>query len=115
VVNLQHLKECCKHAEEVDTSGIQHPYAPFMERAIYLSRVAGLEKRTGIADCVFSTFCASEHSAAVFTRQYSKVLEDAIWHRLRCSPVASCRRVLWSCCSQERQDCRRGLQQCDQP
>jgi len=47
VVNLQHLQECCKHKEEVDTSGIQHPHGPFMERAIYLSRVAGLEKRTG--------------------------------------------------------------------
>lgn len=47
VFNLQHLKECCKHADEVDTSGIQHPHGPFMERAIYLSRVAGLEKRTG--------------------------------------------------------------------
>ncbi len=49
-VNLQHLQECCKLKEDVDNSGIQHPYAPFMERAIYLSRVAGLEKRTG-------TFC----------------------------------------------------------
>jgi hypothetical protein len=48
-VNLQHLKECCKHQDDVDTSGIQHPHGPFMERAIYLSRVAGLEKRTGIS------------------------------------------------------------------
>lgn len=46
-VNLAHLQECCKHHEDVDTSGIEHPHAPFMERAIYLSRVAGLEKRTG--------------------------------------------------------------------
>jgi hypothetical protein len=48
VVNLQHLQECCKHKDDIDSSGIQHPYAPFMERAIYLSRVAGLEKRTGM-------------------------------------------------------------------
>lgn len=47
VTNLAHLNECCKHSEDVDTSGIQHPHGPFMERAIYLSRVAGLEKRTG--------------------------------------------------------------------
>jgi hypothetical protein len=48
--NLAHLNECCKHSEDVDTSGIQHPHGPFMERAIYLSRVAGLEKRTGQLD-----------------------------------------------------------------
>lgn len=46
-VNLQHLKECCKHVDEVDASGIEHPAPQFMERAIHLSRVAGLEKRTG--------------------------------------------------------------------
>lgn len=48
-VNLAHLNECCKHVDEdVDMSGIQHPHKAFMERAIYLSRVAGLEKRTGM-------------------------------------------------------------------
>ncbi len=45
--NLQHLQSCCKNAEEVDTSGIAHPHASFMERAIELSRIAGIEKRTG--------------------------------------------------------------------
>lgn len=47
-VNLQHLQECCKCAEEADASGVQHPAPQFMERAIQLSRVAGLEKRTGL-------------------------------------------------------------------
>jgi len=42
-----HLKECCHHAEAPDTSGIVHPHQPFMQRAIELSRVAGLERRTG--------------------------------------------------------------------
>lgn len=46
--NMQHLKECCKVHEEEDVSGIVHPAPQFMERAIYLSRVAGLEKRTGV-------------------------------------------------------------------
>lgn len=47
--NVLHLNKW-KHSEDVDTSGIQHPHGPFMERAIYLSRVAGLEKRTGQLD-----------------------------------------------------------------
>jgi hypothetical protein len=51
VHNLAHLGECCKHSCEADTSGIVHPHPAFMERAIYLSRVAGLEKRTG--ECVW--------------------------------------------------------------
>lgn len=29
-------------------SAVKHPCPQFMERAIYLSRVAGLEKRTGM-------------------------------------------------------------------
>jgi hypothetical protein len=98
VVNLQHLKECCNHADEIDTSGIQHPYAPFMERAIYLSRVAGLEKRTGNLIGLYSSKLPNIQQRP-FTRQQSKVPEDAIWHRLRWSAVASCRRMLRSCCS----------------
>jgi len=34
--------------EEIDVTKMEHPHAAFMERAIYLSRVAGLEKRTGV-------------------------------------------------------------------
>lgn len=35
----------CPKQEALET--LEHPHAHFMERAIYLSRVAGLEKRTG--------------------------------------------------------------------
>lgn len=45
--NFQHLQDCCHDPAEPDTSGVQHPYPPFMARAIELSRIAGLEKRTG--------------------------------------------------------------------
>jgi hypothetical protein len=45
--NIIKCKECCHREEMPDTSGIAHPHGPFMERAIHLSRVAGLERRTG--------------------------------------------------------------------
>jgi hypothetical protein len=48
VINLAHLNECCRSKlEAVDSGGFAHPHAPFMQRAIELSRIAGLEKRTG--------------------------------------------------------------------
>lgn len=58
VSNLAHLNECCKHKEE-EIDPIQHPHAPFMARAIHLSRVAGLEKRTGelTIPCVKGSSC----------------------------------------------------------
>jgi hypothetical protein len=48
VLNLQHLNECCStKLVAVNTNTISHPQAEFMRRAIELSRIAGLEKRTG--------------------------------------------------------------------
>ena len=34
VHNLEHLQACCHNHVEPDDSGIQHPHAPFMARAI---------------------------------------------------------------------------------
>ena len=41
------LESCRKHVNETDASGIVTPHARFMQRAIELSKIAGLEKRTG--------------------------------------------------------------------
>jgi hypothetical protein len=46
VKNLASLCKCCR--EPVPGSDpVEHPHRPFMERAIELSRIGGLEKRTG--------------------------------------------------------------------
>jgi hypothetical protein len=46
VKNLESLCACCREPlSEADP--VQHPHKPFMERAIELSRIGGIEKRTG--------------------------------------------------------------------
>ena len=44
--NLASLCNCCREPF-TEPDPIEHPHRPFMERAIELSRIAGLEKRTG--------------------------------------------------------------------
>jgi hypothetical protein len=46
VKNLASLCACCREPM-LEDDPVQHPHRPFMERAIELSRIGGIEKRTG--------------------------------------------------------------------
>jgi len=46
VKNLSALCACCRDPQ-LEADPVQHPHAPFMARAIELSRIGGIEKRTG--------------------------------------------------------------------
>lgn len=95
-------------------TNMEHPHAAFMERAIYLSRVAGLEKRTGVQVHRLATRSPTFYdiNIALLTVCCVTTLAGIPDHWVSTVP---CRRLLWCCYCQGRQDCGRGLQQRHQP